>query len=606
MKKQDSDSKSPQQDKLNWLKENMPEIFTEDKIDCDKLKQTLGENVDGSERYGLSWAGKQNCFKEIQRKTTATLRPDRSESLNFDDTENIFIEGENLEVLKVLQKSYHKKVKMIYIDPPYNTGNDFVYRDNYSETEQEYLDKAGELDEEGNLLRDFRKNSKDGGRYHSNWLNMMYPRLYLARNLLRDDGVIFVSIDDNEVHNLRMVMNEIFGEENFVAQIAWRRSDNQANIGDIARVKEYILLYSRSKDEFSLNKMDLSEKAKKEYRYSDDKGKFRRKILLDKTRGRHNYEVETPNGNILDGPWMVNQDEFEKLEKNNGIYWTSGEKETPYGKIYLEESDGQISNDFLGIKYGTNQQAARKLEKLFDKRIFDFPKPVSLIKHFVTIGTDKNDIIMDYFAGSAATAQAVMEKNKEDNGDRKFFMVQLPEQTNEDSKAYDEGYDTISEVAKDRIKKAAEKIKEEQEEKLNLDDNGELDLGFKSFELSPTSFKVWRSDLKNEEQLQKQMEEFIDNLKPEAKKEFMLYELMLKNGIDLNADIEDKEDYYVVNGGEYVFCLEDEINEEIISNIVDENPRVVVCLDVAFQDDDELKTNTSLQFEEEGVEFKVV
>jgi adenine-specific DNA-methyltransferase len=281
------------------------------------------------------------------------------------------------------------------------------------------MKKRGKLDGNGDLTRadGLSVNRKDSnGHFHSDWLNMMYPRLFLARNLLKQDGVIFVSIDDNEVHNLRMIMNEIFGEENFVAEFVWRRTDNQPNIGNIAKVKEYILCYTKNIVELKMNKMELTERAKKEYRYSDKKGKFRRAILLDKTRGRHRYEIKTPKGKILDGPWMIKKNDFEELEKTEGIYWTNGGDEQPYGKIYLEESAGQISNDFLGIEFGTNQQGSLEVEKLFGKRFFDFPKPASLIRHFITISTSNDDIILDLFAGSGTTAHAVMEQNAEDGG----------------------------------------------------------------------------------------------------------------------------------------------------------------------------------------------
>src|SRR5690554_1883322 len=271
----DGTSLTPEQEKINALRQVLPEAFSEGKIDWEKLKATLGEDINfANERYVLNWAGKSDAFKVLQAPTTKTLVPAKDESVNFNETENIFIEGENLEVLKVLQKSYFGKVKMIYIDPPYNTGNDsFIYPDKFSESKADYEKRVGDKDEDGYVTKDgmFKKNSKENGQYHSNWLNMMMPRLYLAKNLLKQDGVIFVSIDDNEVHNLRLLMNEIFGEENFVSEIAWRKSDNQANIGQIARVKEYILLYAKNKENLKLNKIPLTEKAKKEYSYKDRK-----------------------------------------------------------------------------------------------------------------------------------------------------------------------------------------------------------------------------------------------------------------------------------------------------------------------------------------------
>ena len=600
VEKLDGQSKNFQEDKLEMLKEYFPEVFTEDGfVDCEKLKQTLGEHVETDvERYGLTWAGKHNCFKAIQEPTTKTLKPEPDESVDFEDSENIFIEGENLETLKVLQRAYHNKVKMIYIDPPYNTGKDFVYRDKWQMEKEEYEKESGERDADGEKIRAFKQNTK-GGRYHSNWLNMMYPRLRLARNLMREDGVIFVSIDDNEVYNLRHVMDEVFGEENFVTMVAWRRSDNQSNIGNIATVKEYILLYCKDAEHLNLKKIDLSDKAKKEYRYSDDKGKFRRDILLHKTRGRHTFDVETPNGKTLTGPWMIDQKTFQELQSENKIYWASGEQETPYGKIYLNESEGQISNDFWGINVGTNQQAARKLTKLFGDRVFDFPKPFSLIQRMLKISGQKG-IMMDFFAGSGAAAHAVMKQNAEDGGNRKYIMVQLPEETNEDSEARKAGYENIAEIAKERIRRAGEKIKKDYE------DTDEVDLGFKAFKLAETNFKQWVGEnIEDKEQIKEQIEIFVDNLKEGAEGQDLLFELMLKRGIDLNAEVEEKDGFYLINGT-HAFCLSQEISEDLVDSIIEIDPEVVICLDVGFSGNDELKANTALRLKDKEIEFKVV
>ena len=370
------------QENVKKLKEIFPEIFIEGKIDFDLLRQICNggggvvQNTESSkERYSLTWNGKSRARQIAQEVSTGTLRPAKEESKNWDNTENIYIEGDNLEILKLLQKSYHGKIKMIYIDPPYNTGKDFVYKDNFTDNIENYKEITGQVNKEGIKLT---TNTETNGRYHSDWLNMMYPRLKLARNLLTDDGVIFISIDDNEQENLKKICDEIFGEENFVAQIAWRKSDNQANIGNIARVKEYILSYSKNDKLFYLNKMELTEKAKKEYRYKDDRGFFRRSILLDKTRGRYKYDLKTPTGKILSGPWMKSKEDIEKMSNEGMIYWTTGGEEQPYGKIYLDESDGQIPNDFIGIEYGSNQEASLELEKLMQSRYFDFPKSVTL------------------------------------------------------------------------------------------------------------------------------------------------------------------------------------------------------------------------------------
>ena len=482
MQKMNGESMNIERENIKRLKEIFPEVFTEDKIDFEKLQLILGEDIEESEeRYSFNWNGKRDAIRLSQTPTTGTLRPDKDNSKNWDETENLYIEGDNLEVLKILQKSYHGKIKMIYIDPPYNTGTDIIYKNDFSDPIKYYKAFTGQIDSEG---YDISTNTESDGKFHTNWLNMMYPRLRLARNLLRDDGVVFISIDDNEVHNLRKICDEVFGEDNFVSQIVWRRTDNQPNIGNIAKVKEYIMCYAKFKDKFTFGKLPLTEKAKNEYRYEDEKGKFRRAILLDKTRGRHRYEIKTKSGNVLLGPWMIKEEDFRNLERNNGIYWTSGGDEQPYGKIYLHESKGQIPNDFWGIEFGTNQRASLEVEKLFEKRLFDFPKPVSLIKTLITIGTvfDNDDLILDFFSGSATTAHAVMQLNAEDGGNRKFIMVQLPERTDEKSEAYKAGYKNICEIGKERIRRAGEKIKEEYKDKEGIDN---LDIGFKVFKFVP-------------------------------------------------------------------------------------------------------------------------
>ena len=403
----------------------------------------------------LIWDNKKEMLEKINSedflKTDKHFEYNREESKNFDTTENLYIEGDNLEALKLLQKSYQGKIKMIYIDPPYNTEKKFIYNDT------------------------FRNKRKKECR-HSGWLNMMYPRLKLARDLLTDDGVIFISIDDNEVSNLKKMCDEIFGESNFVATFTWRRTDNQPNIGNMARVKEYIVCFCKTKEEFYFGKLPLTEKAINEYRYSDEKGKFRRKILLDKTRGRHRYDIVTKSGKILNGPWMIKEEEFKSLDNKGAIYWTQSGEEQPYGKLYLTESKGQIPNDFLGIEYGTNQRASIEVEKLFNKRLFEFPKPVSLIKTFLNFGSNKNEFILDFFSGSATTAHAVMQLNAEDKGSRKFIMVQLPEECPEKSEARKAGYENICEIGKERIRRAGDKIVEENKDKEGIEN---LDIGFK-------------------------------------------------------------------------------------------------------------------------------
>ena len=561
------------------------------------------QNTESSkERYSLTWNGKSRARQIAQEVSTGTLRPVKEESKNWDNTENIYIEGDNLEVLKLLQKSYHGKIKMIYIDPPYNTGKDFVYKDNFIANIENYKKVTGQINEEGIKLT---TNTETNGRYHSDWLNMMYPRLKLARNLLTDDGVIFMSIDDNEQANLKKICDEIFGEENFVAQIAWRKSDNQANIGNIARVKEYILSYSKNDKLFYLNKMELTEKAKKEYRYKDDRGFFRRSILLHKTRGRYKYDLKTPTGKILSGPWMKSKEDIEKMSNEGMIYWTTGGEEQPYGKIYLDESDGQIPNDFIGIEYGSNQEASLELEKLMQSRYFDFPKSVTLLKHLAKIGSNLDNYILDFFSGSSTTAHSVMQLNVEDGGNRKYIMVQLPELCDESSEAYKAGYKNICEIGKERIRRAGEKIKSD--ESLPLENREKLDIGFKVFKLDSSNIKEWDT---NTEDLQQTLIDSMENIKSDRSSLDILYEILLKYGLDLNIPIEENKDFYLIGGGSLLVSLNKEINDEVIDSIckeyrnlleIDKDFKTTVILrDNSFKNDVD-KTNAIKKLEQVGI-----
>lgn len=601
------------QENIEQLKQIFPEVIKEGRVDHEALNDILGNYVDTpEERFYLNWAGKANARREAQKRSTGTLRPCPEESSDWDTTENLYIEGDNLEVLKLLQKSYHGRIKMIYIDPPYNTGKDFVYKDNYTDNMQNYLELTGQD-------KKLSTNTESDGRFHSNWLNMMYPRLKLARNLLTDDGVIFISIDDNEVANLRKICDEIFGEENFVFQIAWRRTDNQSNIGNIARVKEYIACYAKS-GHVDIGRLPLSEKAKNEYRYKDSKGKFRRDILLHKTRGRHFFDIKTKSGKILNGPWMIKEEVFKKLDFEDGIYWTSGGDEQPYGKIYLSESLGQIPNDFWGIEYGTNQRASLEVEALFKQRLFDFPKPVSLLVNLLNIGAKEDSIILDFFSGSATTAHAVMQLNSEDGGNRKYICVQLPEVTPEDSAARKAGYNTIPEIAKERIRRAGKKILEEQ--KAKAEKEGELfaeseigkklDTGFKVFKLDSSNINAWDSDPDN---LDKALFDAEFNIKDDRSEEDLLYEILIKYGIELSEKINlhtiDGKTVYEMGAGSLMVCLADNLTTDVAEGIGKlyeqvrpENEKKVcqvVFKDSGFNGSDEVKTNTLLILKQHGI-----
>ena len=472
---------------VDALRAVCPGVFSDGKVDFDKLATALAGHVadEGQERYGLSWAGKPKCFAEIAKQTTGTLVPIRDESINFDTSENIFIEGENLEVLKILQRSYYGKVKMIYIDPPYNTGKDFVYHDSFQRSDAEEKEDGGELDESGYMKEAYKQNSKDSGRYHSNWLNMMYPRLYLARNLLRDDGVIFISIDDNEVHNLRMLMNEIFGEENFVGEFIWRKKEGGGQTDDyFVTEHEFVMVYAKSENFKWMDEIVPVEESK--FNKEDEKGKFTAVKLAKwgntarkEDRPSMHFSIASPDGkNIYPiapdgnaGRWRVGKARMKILFENNLVFWDEKNGQNiPYEKIYYVENevknikDRSILFDLATTGHGTNV-----LTEIFGKKdLFENPKPVELVHFFARNNTNSDDIILDFFAGSGTTAHAVMELNKEDGGNRKFICVQIPEETPEGSEARKAGYATIADITKARIRKVLERI-----QRQSLDTNSQ-------------------------------------------------------------------------------------------------------------------------------------
>jgi len=623
----DGESLDIKQEKIERLKELLPEVFAEEKIDWEKLKAALGEDVEfKNERYVLNWAGKSDAFKVLQAPTTATLVPDRNESIDFDDTGNIFIEGENLEVLKVLQKSYFGKIKMIDIDPPYNTGSDnFIYPDRFSETKEEYLERIGDKDELGYITREglFRKNSKDGGHYHSNWLSMMYPRLFLARNLLREDGVIFVSIDDNEVHNLRLLMNEVFGEENFVDCIIWKkRYGGGAKEKFLVSLHEYVLVYAKNFAELPEIFIPLSQKSIDKYYKLKDKnfslrGAYRTHPLeATKSMGERKnlvYPILAPDGTEVmpKRQWLWGKERAQKALHDGELEFIKGKdrKWTVHTKQYLKNENGEIRKDkaFSIVDDVYTQHGTNEIIDLFgNAQIFSFPKPTAFINFLITIGiNDKTGIILDFFSGSCTTAHAVLDLNKQDNGNRKFICVQLPEKSDEKSEAFKAGYKTIADIGKERIRRVIKKIKEEDEGKLPFEKTKQ-DLGFKVFKLQPSNFKIWQGDgIENGRQLEKHLQLHLDSIKKDASEEYMLYELLLKSGRDLNSKIESTDNYYRINDGEMVIAIS-KIDEKNVDSILEVKPQIFITLDKLFENNDQLKTNTLLQMKDAGIEFKVV
>lgn len=653
----DGKSENILKEKLNKLKEIIPEAFTEDKIDWEKIKATLGDDINfENERYNLNWAGKSDVFRVLQQRTSATLRPVKDESINFDETENVFIEGENLEVLKVLQKSYFGKIKMIYIDPPYNTGNDsFIYPDKFSESKDQYLKRIGDKSEDGYLLKEgfFRKNSKDAGHYHSNWLSMMYPRLYIARNLLKDDGVIFVSIDDNEVHNLRMIMNEIFGEENFIAQLIWNlRSGSQA--GHFTGSHEYILSFAKYKEGLKYfndsNGGTINHGALKKISKDNPESDITFPIGIEFEGENAEFEGELGGSEkefIKTGKMIFENGKLKEpvtigagwAMRNQIISWLNGEETydskgqkvlrfyfNSQGILWYEKERGTIHpKTVLPEEVGNTKTGTDEIIKLFGKKIMDFPKSYQLINFLINVVCEKDDIILDFFAGSGTTAQAVMELNKEDGGNRKFILVQLSEKTDENSEAYKAGYHTITDICKERIRRVIKKIEETSDEKRETkvsESQTELDLqttspsvplltkerddgrslGFKVFKLSQSNFKHWRSDIiDSEEDLNNMIDLFDSKLKPESEEMNILYELIIKSGYTLTDKIEQKTGFYLV--ADKLAVVVTKMDKQVIDEIIKAKPLSCIILDDLFAKNDQLKTNTALQMKDACVEL---
>lgn len=623
IEKMSGESMNPLAMNREKLKEMFPGIFSDGRVDCDELKKLVGIDLeDSKDRYGISWAGKAHCFKEIERTTTKTLRTDRECSVDFDTTENIFIEGDNLEALKVLQRSYYGKVKMIYIDPPYNTGKDFIYTDKFARTEDEEGVESGDKDGEGNVTRRDRMmlNDKSKGRFHSNWLNMMYPRLYLARNLLRQDGVIFVSIDDNEIHNLRMVMNEIFGEENFIAQVVWEKMYTTKNDAKtISNSHEYILVYARSFDSVDIGLLPRTQKMDARYTNPDNDvhGPWKPVPMYAKgaTRGG-SYEIISSNGEVFlpppDSHWRYPEKTTQLLLQEGRIYFGIDNKSQPNLKRYLSEvQDGLVARSLW--KYddvGTNDSGKRELRELFGDAVpFDFPKPTTLLRRMITLASDQDGVYLDFFAGSGTTAHAVMAQNAEDRGNRKCISIQLPEEVDPESEAGKAGYKTIADIARERIRRAGKKILEENSAKIAKREVP-IDIGFKALKLENSNFKVWNINVGTEEELKTQLMEFVkDPYMGDSTEENILYELILKNGLPLTVDIEKKDGFYTVvmpDNGALAISLVDEMTQEIFTNILATNPTKITLLDSAFKGNDQLKTNLLLQAKDQGVNVVVM
>ena len=593
------------------LKELFPEAFTEGKVDFDALKEVLGTFVDErDERYSFTWNGKSKARMLAQTPSTGTLRPCKEESMDWNSTQNIFIEGDNLEVLKLLQKSYHKKVKMIYIDPPYNTGKDFVYKDNFKDNIKNYKEITGQMDGQG---RNLSNNPETSGRYHTDWLNMMYPRLKLARNLLKGDGVIFISIDDYEQNNIRKLCDEMFGEENFIANVIWQRAFSPKNDAKhLSENHDYVLIYCKSSESFEAGRLPRSEEANARYKNLDDdpRGVWISDNLTVKTYSeKSDYPIATPSGREVMPTagrcWSMPKEKMQQLIKDNRIWFGADGGNVPRLKRFLSEvQDGMIATTlWMHQDVGHNQEGRQEIKALFDdKGYFDGPKPVRLLNRVMQIAnTSGEDIILDFFAGSATTAHAVMQLNAKDSSNRKFIMVQLPEATDEKTEAYKDGYKTIAEISKERIRRSAAKIKEE-----NPDYDG--DLGFKVFKLDSTNIKPWEVGFDMTEQ---DLVDQIGSIKPDRGEEDILYEVLLKYGLDLTLPITEHaiagQKVFDIGMGALIICLSDAISLEVVEGIAklkDElSPEIirVVFKDSGFEDD-VVKTNAVQILKQAGID----
>ena len=596
-----------------------------------------------NERYQLGWAGKSDAYRTLQSPTFNTLAPCIAESVNFHDTQNVFIEAENLEALKILQKSYAGKVKMIYIDPPYNTGSDsFVYPDKFAETRDEYAKRVGDKDQDGYLLRDgafagaWRKNSKDNGHYHSNWLSMMLPRLHLAKTLLREDGVIFISIDDHEQAQLKLLCDEVFGAENFVAELIWKKKNVVQNDAKFFSTDhEYLICYAKVADNLNLNR--LSRTAEQEARYqnpdNDPRGAWT-SVALQAKSGSSTYEVTFANGVT----WKPVEGTFPRLSKEsllkafdeNRLWFGKNGTSVPRLKKYLSEvQDGVLSNTiWFNEDVGSTQSSKEMVKKLLNSNVFDTPKPINYIKKMMQLTCEKNSIVMDFFSGSGTTAHAVMQLNAEDGGNRRYICVQLPEETDENSEARKAGFANIAEIAKERIRRAGAQIRRSGiDARQNMpSENADtaagavsginarptVDTGFKVFKLTESHFKQWRRPLSgslNEQQQLALLEEFQNIVHENAGVENMAYELMLRLGFELTDSIEFADHVVWLNNAAQTrktALLLDTVNQAVLDEVRAQSPKKVFVLDKAFAGDDALKTNAALQFKDANIDFETL
>ena len=637
-----------EQTNLDKLRSVFPECVSEGKLDIDKLLSLCGEYIDNDfEKYKFEWKGKVDCLRLAQKRSNGTLRPCPEESVDWDTTQNLYIEGDNLEVLKLLQTAYYRKVKMIYIDPPYNTGNDFVYADDFADPMARYKEVTQQTT---------KSNPETMGRYHTNWLNMMYPRLRLASNLLRDDGVIFISIDDNEVTNLRKVCDEVFGEENFIGTILWKKKTNGNNMGFIPPVHDYLLVYARS----ILNIKDIGYDVTEEYinkTYSnpdnDPRGAWTTMDLSANHKGPYFPIINPATGESFNPPegryWVFNEEEVQRRIADGRIIFGKTGMTRPVQKVFAAERiKGKIRAESWWDKYGMNEDATTEIRELFGQgKLFTHPKPSKLIYNLIKISTESDDLILDFFSGSATTAHAVMQLNAEDGGNRRFILVQLPELCDEKSEAYKAGYKNICEIGKERIRRAGKKIITELEQENNReifisrDRNGKVthvhdtlkgftvignnitlsdwkektipDVGFRVFKLDTSNLKTWDATPIENEQLDllyHRMNTMIHRVKSERTDLDMIYEIMLKLGVPPTYSvtpfsINNKTAYGVGDDCLLLICLAENVQPEDVEQMTEYAPAKIIISRDSFADDTAM-ANAYYILRDHGIELKLV
>ena len=616
MDKMDGLSMNLEQANLDKLRSVFPECVSEGKLDIDKLLSLCGEYIGNDfEKYRFEWKGKAECLRLAQKRSSGTLRPCPAESVNWDTTQNLYIEGDNLEVLKLLQSAYYRKVKMIYIDPPYNTGNDFVYADDFADPLARYKEVTQQTT---------KSNPETMGRYHTNWLNMMYPRLRLAANLLRDDGVIFISIDDNEVTNLRKICDEVFGEENFVAQFIWqsRQNKDNRNITGVSIDHEYILCYSKQCGNRIFRgterKVELYKNPDNDPRGLWTSANMVGLATIDARPNLH-YDLINPADGINYGcpakGWRYDRNTMNRLIAENRIIWPDEPSGRPRKKSFLNELSDNLpgfSSVFnLGVFTNT---ATKEIGALLNGYWFDFPKPTEIIKQLVSQVTKENDVVLDFFSGSATTAHAVMQLNAEDGGNRRFILVQLPEVCDEKSEAYKAGYKNICEIGKERIRRAGKKLTENKDGQLSMDgEKTPLDIGFKVFKLDTSNMKLWDTTPiadGDADELVERMNQMVRRIKPERSDLDMVYEVMLKLGVPLTypvqqLNINGKPVYEVGEDCLLLICLAEFVEPEDVQAMADYAPAKMIMSRDCFTTDTTM-ANAHYILRDRQIELKLV